>query len=89
MTVLKLKADGSVEEAASGSAAPAEAPAQPMMVTPDTLTSGRGAGLPSSTESVVAVSDAVEIPPMLLSMVKPQILRFKANEIQSHYMSLS
>ena len=88
MTVLKLKADGSVEEAASGSAAPAEAPAQPtMMVTPDTLTSG--AGLPSSTESVVAVSDAVEIPPMLLSMVKPQILRFKANEIQSHYMSLS
>ena len=37
MTVLKLKADGSVEEAASGSAAPAEAPAQPtMMVTPDT-----------------------------------------------------
>ena len=63
MTVLKLKADGSVEEAASGSAAPAEAPAQPTMTTPDTLTSG--AGLPSSAESVVAVTDAVEIPPIV------------------------
>ena len=75
MTVLKLKADGSVEGAASGSddAGHLDVRSRPSIV------GGVGRGGDGYRGD----------PPMLLSMVKPQILRFKANEIQSHYMSLS
>ena len=93
MAVLKLRTDGTVDEgaASSSSAAAAEAPTQAtmatMMVTPETLT-GTG-GETSEGVSAVAVKETIGLPPVMLSMVKPQILCFKATEIQSHYMSFS
>ena len=51
-----------------------------MMVTPETLT-GTGGETSEVGVSAVAVKETVELPPVMLSMVKPQILRFKATEI--------
>ena len=95
MAVLKLRTDGSVDEVGAASSSPAaEAPTQAtmasssMMVTPETLTAAMGTGGgEKSGVSTVAVKETVELPPVMLTLVKPQILRFKATEIQSHFLS--